>query len=69
MTYDPIINGVQYVTYHRYPTKEEIAFGQGAMHYRDFPLEEVLKFPNNPSYYNITQVRKWVVADGHRYYR
>lgn len=28
------------ITYHRPPTPGEIKFGEGATHYRDFPVEE-----------------------------
>lgn len=50
------------VTYHRNPTKWELKFGEGATHYRDFPLKECLK-PDN-------SLKKWLLADdGLRYYR
>lgn len=28
------------ITYHRNPTKSEIKFGEGAIHYKDFTLDE-----------------------------
>lgn len=31
------------LTYHRNPTAGEIKFGYGAIHYRDFPVEECLR--------------------------
>jgi hypothetical protein len=51
------------VQYHRNPTKAEIRFGYGAIHYRDFPVNEVVK--TNGS------LKKWVKCkyDGLRYYR
>ena len=67
-----VINGVSYlavvdlnmpVTYHREPTKSEIAFGEGATHFRDFELADVLNKDGI--------IKKWLVAkdDGLRYYR
>lgn len=35
------------LTYHRKPTAGEIKFGYGAVHYRDFPVEECLKEDGN----------------------
>lgn len=59
--FDPIINGVQYITYHRKPTKEEISFGNGATHYRHFPIREVVNKKG--------RIKRWLVADdGLRYY-
>jgi hypothetical protein len=55
---------VKILTYHRPPTKSEIRFGHGAIHYRDFTPEECC-FPG-------TRIpKKWFVAsdDGLRYYR
>ena len=51
------------VRYHRNPTKAEIRFGEGAIHYRDFLINEVVK-PNG-------SLKKWIVCkyDGLRYYR
>jgi hypothetical protein len=37
-----IRKGITEVTYHRPPTKSEIKFGYGAIHYRDFDLNECL---------------------------
>lgn len=34
---------VKVITYHRDPTAEEVKFGFGATHYRDFELKECLK--------------------------
>ena len=50
------------VTYHRNPTKAEIAFGYGAIHYRDFEMADVLNEEG--------RIKKWLVApdDGLRYY-
>lgn len=31
------------IEFHRKPTKEEIRFGHGATHYRDFPIDECKK--------------------------
>lgn len=64
--FDPIINGVKHVTYHRNPTQAEIKFGYGATHYRDFPKQEVMKRQVGP----LIVLKKWFVADdGLRYYR
>lgn len=50
------------VTAHRNPTKAEIRFGFGCVHYRDFSIDEWLK-PDG-------SLRKWIKADdGLRYYR
>jgi len=50
-----------YITYHRKPTPWEIRFGEGAIHYRDFPRAEVSK--TNGAF------KKWFIADdGLRYY-
>ena len=47
---------------HRPPTKSEIKFGYGAVHYRTFPIEEWKK-PDG-------SLKKWIKADdGLRYYR
>lgn len=61
--FDPVIDDVQYYTYHRKPTKAEIKFGYGATHYRDFPENEVRK--------KGFRIKKWLKAadDGLRYYR
>lgn len=34
---------VKSITYHRSPTVAEVKFGYGAIHYRDFGIEECLK--------------------------
>jgi len=48
------------VTYWRQPTKGEIKFGHGAIHYRDFERSECSK-PNG-------DLKKWFIADdGLRY--
>lgn len=50
------------VTYHRSPTRSEIAFGYGATHYRDFELADCLNKEG--------AIKKWIKADdGLRYYR
>lgn len=60
----PIRDDVQAVTYHRQPTKGEIAFGYGAIHYRDFPVAQCCKRGTRV-------LKQWFVAkdDGLRYYR
>lgn len=59
--FNPIIDGVQHVTYHRNPTEAEIKSGYGATHYRDFPAFQVLKG---------FRLKRWTVGpDGLRYYR
>lgn len=67
--FNPIINGVQYYTYHRNPTRAEIKFGEGATHYRDFPLSECATGEKHP--WGAPKLKKWFVAkdDGLRYYR
>jgi hypothetical protein len=49
------------VTYWRNPTKAEIAFGYGAIHYREFPLNECVRKDGKP--------KRWFKAkdDGLRY--
>ena len=50
------------VTAHRPPTKGEIKFGYGCIHYRDFDISWWLK-PDNT-------IKQWIKAnDGLRYYR
>lgn len=52
----------QLVEYWRPPTKAEISFGYGAIHYIFFPIEKVRKADGT--------LKKWTVAaDGLRYYR
>ena len=59
----PVRDDVVQVTYHRPPTESEIRFGHGAIHYRDFPVEECCK-PGTRI------MKRWFVADdGLRYYR
>lgn len=60
----PVRDDVREVEYHRPPTASEIRFGEGATHYRTFPVEEVF-VPGT------RRLRKWFVAgdDGLRYYR
>lgn len=54
------------VTYHRKPTKGDIVFGHGAMHYKEFPIEEVINYKIT----NRLALKKWVKCeeDGLRYY-
>ena len=57
------ILNTQPIEYHRQPTKSDIVFGHGAMHYREFPLSECV----NPK---TGDLKKWLKADdGLRYYR
>ncbi len=59
----PVRDDVESVTYHRNPTPAEVRFGEGAVHYRDFPVAECC-LPNSRS------LKRWIVADdGLRYYR
>ena len=49
------------ITYHRKPTKVEIKFGYGAIHYLDVPETLVRKKDGN--------LKKWFIyKDGLRYY-
>jgi len=59
----PVRDDVTECTYHRPPTKGEIAFGEGATHYRTFPVAEC----THPD----RTLKVWFVAadDGLRYYR
>lgn len=54
---------IKKITGHRSPTKSEIKFGYGAIHYKDFDPELWVK-PNQT-------IKKWIVCpvDGLRYYR
>ena len=36
----PVRDDVETIEYHRKPTREEIVFGEGATHYRDFSIED-----------------------------
>lgn len=59
----PVRDDVVEVTYHRKPTKSEVNFGHGAIHYRTFTIEECC----HP---NTRLLKTWFVADdGLRYYR
>ena len=60
----PIRNDVTQITFRRAPTKDEVNFGYGATHYRDFPIEECC-------HTGTRIMKKWFVAkdDGLRYYR
>lgn len=51
-----------FITYHRKPTAYEIKFGEGATHYGEFLYSEAI----NPG---TGEIRKWIKADGLRYYR
>lgn len=60
--FDPVVDGVQYATYHREPTRADIARGYGCTHYMDFPVSQVRK-PDG-------RLKKWLVGpDWLRYYR
>ena len=49
------------IEYHRNPTKDEIAFGYGAIHYIEVEVKKVM---------NNGKLKKWFVAsDGLRYYK
>ena len=67
--FDPIIGGVKHYTYHRKPTRAEIKFGEGATHYRDFPVDECDSGKKYP--WGYPKIKRWLVAkdDGLRYYR
>lgn len=59
----PVRDDVTEVTYHRPPTPAELRFGEGATHYRDFPVE-VCCHPGT------RYLKRWFKADdGLRYYR
>lgn len=60
----PVRDDVTECTYHRNPTPSEIKFGNGAIHYRTFPVEECC-------FEGTRVLKKWFVAedDGLRYYR
>lgn len=55
-----------FVEYHRQPTKGEIKFGEGAIHYRDFPIERILKTDS----FGLKRFKQWFVSpdDKLRYY-
>ena len=48
------------ITYHRNPTRDEIAFGYGAIHYCDIPKSVCLKKDGRP--------KRWLVYKGSRWY-
>lgn len=52
-----------FVMYHRNPTKAEIRFGEGAVHYKSFPFPDVWDAKNN-------RCKRWLVCpeDGLRYF-
>lgn len=56
-----------FVEYHREPTKAEIKFGYGAIHYKDFPIKQVIKTND----FGLIRLKKWFVCpnDKLRYYR
>lgn len=58
----PISKKVKTITYQRKPTKAEIKFGYGAIHYRDFDLKECFDENGN--------LRKHIIAsnDGLMYH-
>jgi hypothetical protein len=60
----PVRDDVTEVTYHRNPTTGEIRFGEGAIHYRTFDVEECLIVGTRI-------LKQWFKADddGLRYYR
>ena len=59
----PVRADVTECEYRRQPTKGEIRFGEGAVHYRTFAVEECC-FPGTRF------LKAWFVADdGLRYYR
>jgi len=59
----PVRDDVMECAYHRPPTKAEIKFGYGAIHYRTFTVAECC--------HTGTRIKKkWFVADdGLRYYK
>ena len=59
----PVRDDVTECEYRRKPTRGEIAFGNGATHYRVFPIEECT-WPDRT-------LKVWFIAadDGLRYYR
>jgi hypothetical protein len=51
-----------FITYHRNPTQQEIRFGYGAVHYRDFKPDDCVHANG--------KLKTWFKADdGLRYYR
>ena len=60
----PVRPEVETVTYHRNPTPYECKFGEGAIHYRDFPVRDAC--------HDGTRIlKRWFKSsdDGLRYYR
>ena len=57
-----IVNKPQMLTYYRKPTKEEIKFGYGAIHYRDFPFEKCFDKSG------FQKLRAKAIDDGHIYH-
>jgi hypothetical protein len=51
------------ITYHRNPTKYEIKFGEGAIHYKEFTLDECWNDKKD-------DFKRWLICpvDGLRYY-
>ena len=60
----PVRDDVETITYHRGPTAYEIKFGEGAIHYCDFDIEDCC-------FEGTRIMKKWFVSrfDGLRYYR
>jgi hypothetical protein len=59
-----IPQGIESVRYHRGPTSSELRFGEGAIHYADFSIEDCC-------HEGTRLARQWFVSpfDGLRYYR
>ncbi len=57
------VNQPRTITYHRNPTKRELKFGEGAIHYKDFDYDLVWDSKND-------RPKAWVKCpiDGLRYY-
>lgn len=60
----PVRSDVEFVTYWRNPAAFELKQGYGAIHYRDFPVDECCIGGTR-------YLKKWFVSkdDGLRYYR
>ena len=59
----PVRDDVTECTYHREPTKGELARGEGCTHYRTFSVEDCC-------FRGTRVMKRWFVADdGLRYYR
>lgn len=52
------------ITYHRKPTMQEINFGHGATHYKDFERDACINKKTG-------KLKRWLICpfDGLRYYR